>query len=255
MGSIILFSIAVVFAYMTFWYFVSRYEKRTDVVDIAWGLGFVVIATSLFAYTANATIKTALVTLLVTAWGYRLALHIFSRYRQKSEDPRYVAMREAWKYPKLQTFTHVFMTQGFFMLIVAAPILLIFSAEDVTMQWYNWLGVAIWIIGFIFESVGDYQLKQFLADKKNKGKVMRYGLWQYTRHPNYFGEITQWWGIFLLVPPISYWLAGIIGPLTITFLILGVSGIPLLEKRYKGNKEYEQYQKQTSAFFPFPPKK
>lgn len=117
------------------------------------------------------------------------------------------------------------------------------------------LGIAVWVFGFYFEAVGDAQLARFIKDPAHKGKIMQSGLWTYTRYPNYFGEVAQWWGIWLLALSLPNGLFGIIGPLTITFLILKVSGIPLLEKKYSGNAEFQEYKKKTSMFFPLPPYK
>ena len=116
-------------------------------------------------------------------------------------------------------------------------------------------GVVIWLVGFIFESGGDYQLKKFIAAPENKGKLMTSGLWSLTRHPNYFGEVTMWWGIFVACLPNALWPIMILGPITITFLILKVSGIPMLEKKYDNNPEFQAYKKRVNAFFPWFPKK
>lgn len=254
MGSIVLFAAGTIAIYMSLWYIIALLQKRNDVADIAWGLGFVVLSYALLWQTGNMTNKAYIVTLLVTIWGVRLATHIGLRHRGKPEDGRYQAMRKSWRLPRLQAYTNVFLLQGFFMLLVASPIMVIMRDIESTLVWYNWLGIGIWLIGFIFEAVGDYQLTKFVNNGKNQGKIMRYGLWRYSRHPNYFGEITQWWAIFLIVPLTDHWYVAILGPVTISFLILGVSGIPMLEKRYKGNKEYENYQRTTSSFFPALPK-
>jgi steroid 5-alpha reductase family enzyme len=120
-------------------------------------------------------------------------------------------------------------------------------------------GLGLWLIGFFFQSISDYQLLKFKRNHLNKGKVMRYGLWKYSRHPNYFGEATMWWGVFML-SLISCFSLGdamlrLLGPITITFLLLKVSGVVMLEKKYSGNPEYEDYQKKTSSFLPWPPRK
>jgi steroid 5-alpha reductase family enzyme len=121
------------------------------------------------------------------------------------------------------------------------------------------VGLAVWLIGFFFQSVSDYQLLKFKRNPLNKGKVMRYGLWKYSRHPNYFGEATMWWGVFVLslisCLSIGDTVLRLLGPITITFLLLKVSGVVMLEKKYSGNPEYEDYQKKTSSFLPFPPSK
>ncbi len=116
------------------------------------------------------------------------------------------------------------------------------------------LGIAVWLTGFFFEATGDWQLKQFVQNPANRGKLINTGLWRYSRHPNYFGEVTQWWGIYLIALSTPRGWITILGPITITVLILFVSGIPMLEKKYHGRPEFEAYKRRTSAFFPLPPK-
>ena len=122
------------------------------------------------------------------------------------------------------------------------------------LNWLDFLGIAIWIFGFYFEAIGDWQLSKFIQDPEKTG-IMKEGLWKYTRHPNYFGEVTQWWGIWLIALSTKYGLPSILGPLAITFLILKVSGIPPLEKKYADNEDFKKYKKKTSKFIPLPPKK
>jgi steroid 5-alpha reductase family enzyme len=144
--------------------------------------------------------------------------------------------------------------QGFFMLIISTPIIIAGVGSSDTFNWVTGIGLVMWFIGFAFEAIGDYQLSVFIKNKANKGDVIQTGLWKYSRHPNYFGEVLLWWGIFIMTLPIqnSFW--GIISPLTITFLLLYVSGIPMLEAKYKNNPQFQAYKKRTSAFFPLPPK-
>ena len=130
------------------------------------------------------------------------------------------------------------------------------SASDMQqMKAINYLGVLLWVIGFVFESVGDAQLKAFKADKNNKGKLMTEKLWQYTRHPNYFGESVMWWGIFLVSLSGARDLFTVISPVIITLLLLFVSGVPLLEKKYEGREDFAAYSRRTNKFFPWFPKK
>jgi steroid 5-alpha reductase family enzyme len=255
MGEIVLYSSLVVFFYMAFWFFIAQARKRNDTADIAWGIGFFTLALSLFLFKDPSSTKSLIVLSMVGIWAFRLALHIAVRHAGKPEDGRYITMREKWKYKTLQAYTNVFLSQGFLLLVVGVPIMLFFNEPNSDLGLVNYAGLLIWLIGMFFESVGDYQLAQFIKNPKNKGKIMMSGLWKYTRHPNYFGEISLWWGFWLFSGFSQYWVFGILGPLTITGLILGVSGIPMLEKRYKGNKDYKAYQKKTSAFFPLPTKK
>lgn len=239
---------------MSLWFGVAFFRKRNDVADIAWGLGFMTLAVALFSSYSDFSSKHIVGLAMVSIWAIRLAVHIAVRHNGKPEDGRYIEMRKKWKYKTLQSYTNVFLSQGFFMLLVALPIVLFFFDSESAWSTVTYAGLVIWTVGIFFEAVGDYQLAKFIKNTANKGKIMRYGLWKYTRHPNYFGEISLWWGFWLFTYGTSNWAYGIIGPLTITFLIIGISGIPMLERRYKGNKEYEKYQKTTSAFFPLPPK-
>lgn len=248
-----LFIVWIVLLYMSGWYLVSLMLRRNDVSDVAWGLGFVLIAWVAF-WIAHQPPQALIANILVTLWGLRLSWHIYHRNKGKSEDFRYHQWRMEWKNIYLRSFLQVFMLQGFFMYLVALPLLAINFSESQEFHWLHVAGIILWLIGFLFESVGDYQLRKFKANPVNKGKIMKSGLWKYTRHPNYFGDALQWWAIGLMA--LAYpngWLA-LIGPLTMTYLLRYVSGVPMLERKYKGNAEFELYAQKTSPFFPLPPK-
>lgn len=254
MFEIFLSIVPVVFFYMVLWFGISIILKRNDVVDIAWGLGFVFVAFSVFYN--NLSLINFLIFMMVFFWGTRLALHIFLRNTKKDEDYRYKKWREEWgKYFYVRSFFQVYMLQGFLMICISSGFILISSlSNSEPALWQIILGGALWLKGFFFEAVGDAQLTRFIKNPANAGKIMTGGLWKYTRHPNYFGEIAMWWGIwiFTIGTPIM-WVA-LISPITITFLLLKISGIPLLEKKYDGNVEFQEYKKRTSALFPLPPK-
>ncbi len=239
--------------YMTPWFIISIIIKRSDVADIAWGLGFVLLAWFSF-YLSGYSLKSLLVNSLVTIWGTRLAWHIYNRNKNKSEDSRYAEWRSSWKNFYLRSFLQIFMLQGVFLYLISLPVIFINHSASNIFQLMELIGLIVWSIGFYFESTGDRQLKAFISDPANNGKLMDRGLWQYSRHPNYFGEVTQWWGIFIMALSIPGSLLTIIGPLTITVLILFVSGVPLLEKKYAGRPDFEAYKKRTSVFIPLPPK-
>jgi len=244
-----------VFLYMTILYFVALFLKRNDIADIAWGLGFIVVCGRLYSSGGRGLIF-LVVSLLIVVWGLRLLIHIYFRNKGKPEDFRYKKWREDWgKWFYIRTYLQVFLLQGFFMFLISLSASVAANASNTTLNAVSYLGVLVWAIGFIFESIGDFQLSKFIALHGNKGKIMTKGLWKYTRHPNYFGEVTQWWGIFLIVSAAPLGLLAIISPLTVTFLILKVSGIPMLEKKYEDNPEFEKYKKVTNAFFPWFPKK
>jgi steroid 5-alpha reductase family enzyme len=247
------FTIIVVYA--SIWFAISVYKKRNDVADIAWGLGYVMLCVYLFIRYPTSQVSILLYT-LVTIWGLRLSLHIYTRNKNKTEDFRYKAWRDEWgKFFFLRSYLQVFLLQGVFLLIIISPVIHAAVAEP--MQWnvFTWIGVCCWMIGFYFQVVADWQLSVFKSDKTNKGLIIQSGLWKYSRHPNYFGEILMWWSIFLITIPITNSLYFIVSPLTITLLLVFVSGIPMLEKKYKGNPVFEDYKKRTSALIPLPPQK
>lgn len=241
----------LVFIYMIIAFFVGLIKKDNSVMDIFWGFGFVLISWFSLIRVGSYEIEQIIITALVTIWGLRLSYHILRRKIGKPEDYRYANWRESWgKWIHIRAFFQIFMLQGAVMLLVATPIIIINGYYSPISMVYIIIGILVWVFGFIFETVGDFQLKKFVKTKK-KGEIMTKGLWKYTRHPNYFGEATMWWGLFIL----SGNLIPIISPLIITFLLLKVSGVPLLEKKYEGSKQWEEYKKKTSVFIPWFPKK
>ncbi len=241
---------------MNLWFVTSIFEKRNDVADIAWGLGFVFLAWASFLFNDTYLMQTVLVTSMVSVWGVRLAYHIAKRNWGKPEDYRYAAWRVEWgKYFYLRSYFQIYILQGFLLFLIVLPVLFINLYSDNVFTYLAMIGSLVWCVGFFFESVGDSQLAVFIKDPNNKGKLMQRGLWKYTRHPNYFGEVTQWWGIFIIALSVPYGWISIIGPITITFLILKVSGVPMLEKKMELNPEFAEYKKRTSMFIPLPPKK
>ena len=246
---------AVVLLYMLLWFAVSLVLKRNDVADVAWGGGFIVAALAAVISRGDVADRAVLVVVLVVIWGMRLALHIGLRNRGKGEDVRYRKWREEWgRYATVRSFFQIFILQGALLLVISLPVIRAITAPDAPLTLMDFLGSAVWLIGFLFEAISDWQLLQYNKDPANKGTVITTGLWRYSRHPNYFGEVTLWWGVFLLALSVPGGWMTIIGPITITALILGVSGIPMLEKKYEGNAEFDEYKRKTSAFFPLPPK-
>ena len=245
-----LLAILVIFVSANVGFAVSLIKKRNDVADIFWGIGFVAVAWISFIFAQSFNLRGLSVNLLVTIWGLRLALHIGLRNRGKGEDFRYKAWRESWgKTFYLRSYFQVFILQGLFLFLISLPIILV-NTRIAQFSLFDILGLIIWLVGFFFEAVGDYQLLQFSKNPLNKGKIIQTGLWKYTRHPNYFGEVVLWWGIFFFALSVPFGFLTIISPLTITLLILYVSGIPMLEKKYENNPEFAEYKKRTSAFFP-----
>jgi steroid 5-alpha reductase family enzyme len=245
----------ILLVYMTIWFIVSLIKKRNDVADIAWGLGFVLLCWSSYFLNGFTNITGLIVNTLVTIWGVRLSWHIFLRNSKRGEDERYLAWRNSWgKWFVLRSFFQIFILQGFLLFLIIQPVLFINQQNSSGFELSLFIGLVVWIIGFAFESIGDYQLKQFIKNPENKGKIIQSGLWKYSRHPNYFGEVTMWWGIFIVTLGYSNGILTLIGPVTITLLIFFVSGIPMLEKKYENRAEYIEYKKRTSIFIPLPPK-
>lgn len=241
----------------------AKIRNRFDVIDVAWGAAFIVIAITSYLLQPGAVMLISvqsLVTLLVIVWGYRLSRHIFARWqRSPTEDVRYKDMRRRYeKQPGgllVNMYVKVFLVQAILAVAVSSSVLVVNSAWQLGITWITVVGLVVWLIGFYFEAAGDAQLRNHLSNPDNKGKLMTSGLWKYTRHPNYFGEMTQWWGIFIIslsVP--SLWWLSVIGPIVITTLLLFVSGVPLTEKRFAGRPGWDEYKKRTSKVFPLPPR-
>jgi steroid 5-alpha reductase family enzyme len=246
---------AAVLLYMLLWFALSLALRRNDVADVAWGGGFIVAALAALLSRGAATDRAVLAVMLVIIWGLRLALHIGLRNRGKGEDARYRKWREEWgNYVVLRSFFQIYILQGLLLLVISIPVIKVISATDTPLTLLDLLGTAVWIVGFLFEAISDWQLLQYKKDPGNKGKIIMTGLWRFSRHPNYFGEVTLWWGVYLIALAIPAGWMTIMGPITITILILGVSGIPMLEKKYEGNAEFDEYKRRTSAFFPWLPK-
>jgi steroid 5-alpha reductase family enzyme len=251
------FGIAVltIWVYMSAMFLVALRMGRNDIADIIWGPGFFVVGLVSLLTNEGVTLRQLLVLALVGLWALRLAVHVGRRNLNKPEDHRYQQMREDWGDAFVwRSYLQVFMLQGLFMFLVSLPIQIVMTTDPGRLDVLTFLGLVLWIIGFVFEAVGDYQLDRFKSDPANKGKIMTEGLWRYTRHPNYFGEVTQWWAIAIICLTVPWGWLGIIGAVTITLLILGVSGIPMLERHFEGRPGWESYKERTSPFFPWPPK-
>jgi steroid 5-alpha reductase family enzyme len=255
MVDLVTVQIAVAVLYASLWFLVALRLRRNDVADIAWGAGFIVLALVAQFAVADVSSRGILVLALVTVWGLRLSLHIGLRNRGKAEDARYRKWREEWgNHAPIRAYFQVFMLQGLLIVPVLSPVTFVLAHPDADLTWLDALGGAVWLVGFVFEAVGDLQLARFKKDPRNGGRLVTSGLWKYTRHPNYFGEVTLWWGIWLIACSAPGGWKTVVGPATITALILLVSGIPLLERKYEGNLEFKEYKRRTSAFFPLPPK-
>lgn len=249
--------LGVALALTTVVWLASLVKRDASIIDSFWGLGFVTLAWFYRSQVPVESMRQTLVPVLVTLWGLRLALYIFWRNRGHGEDYRYAAMRRKWgaRFPLVSLLT-IFWLQGVLFWLIGMPLLQIqVSRQPASWTWLDLLGLGLFAVGFFFEAVGDFQLARFKADPANQGKVLDAGLWRYTRHPNYFGDATLWWGFgcFALATPGSLWT--LISPVLMTLLIIKVSGVALLEKGLEDTKpQYRDYIRRTSAFFPRPPR-
>ena len=236
-------------------FLIGKKKRKHDFIDIFWGLGFILAAVVSWLL-GSKPYSGGLMTVLVLLWGGRLSFYLGRRNIGKPEDFRYQAMREKWKKNfELVMFLRMYLLQFALNAIIGFPVVYVNLQGAVGPGFFTWLGLMVWIAGFAFEVVGDEQLRRFKLKPDSKGKLMTTGLWAWTRHPNYFGEALTWWGLFLisLTGDFSrFWL--IFSPLLITFLLVYVSGVPLLEKKYEGRADWEAYKKRTAKFLPRPPK-
>lgn len=255
-------SVAVLLMMFGVW-LISLWKRNAGIIDIFWSLGFVLVSVIYLVQGAgmgggDVIPRRQLVLGLVALWGFRLAGHIFLRGLGHGEDYRYAAMRkrggDSFWWRSLLT---IFCLQGALIVFVSLPLMWIFLApQPEAWQWSDGLAVALWAVGFFFEAVGDWQLTRFKKDPANKGKVMDRGLWAWTRHPNYFGDFTVWWGFFAftLAVPGGGWT--VISVLLMSFLLMKVSGVALLEKTIgKRRPGYQEYIERTPAFFPAWPRR
>jgi steroid 5-alpha reductase family enzyme len=254
MGHVLFLCALTVWLYMTAWFILALLRKDNSLADVAWGLGFVLLAGLTLVRRNEYAARQILVSGLVLFWGVRLAVHIVSRNRMRGEDPRYAAWRAKWGRSFVpRSYLQVFLLQGVFLLVISLPIITVNASPQKGLGWLDLAAALVWLLGFVFESVADRQLALFKKDPANRGKIMTSGLWKYTRHPNYFGEAVMWWGIFGLALSTRYGWLTVTSPLLITFLLRFVSGVPLLEKKYRGSAEFEEYARRTNAFIPWLP--
>lgn len=250
-------SIILIFLLSLLWIW-SVFIKNVSIIDLFWGFGFVVINAFYFLNSGELTARKWLLLILVTLWGLRLSIYLAWRNIGKGEDFRYQEFRRNYgpKHYWWFSYFQVFLLQGALILIVSLPLLgANFGLNSGKLNYLDYLGIVVWIIGFTFEAGGDLQLARFKGNPANKGKILNSGFWKYTRHPNYFGDSAVWWSFAIFsVAAGSYW--HIVGSIIMTLLIIKVSGVAMLEKTLKNSKpQYQDYIKKTNAFFPWFPKK
>ena len=244
--------VAITVTMIVLWFF-SVFLRNVSIVDLFWGPVIALAGYFYFLPLTSPSPRASLVLILVTVWALRLGIYLFGRNRGKREDRRYAAMRKrndpAFWFKSLYL---VFLLQAFLAWVVSFPVYGAMQG-DVPLGVIDYAGVALFLFGLIWESLADWQLAHFLKNKTNRDSVLDTGVWRYSRHPNYFGEFCLWWGLWLLaVAAGAEWT--IVGPLLLSFFLLRISGVAMLEKDISERRPaYQEYIRKTSAFFPRPP--
>ncbi|MFI5735826.1 DUF1295 domain-containing protein [Kribbella sp. NPDC051587] len=228
--------------------------RRYDVIDSGWGLLFLAVALYSFITSPNRQPVGWIAVAAVSSWSIRLASHIFRRWlRAPDEDPRYVVLRRNWsqRWLPLQMYLRVYLVQAVLACVVSLPVIALLKAQpDANALVYA--GLTLWAIGFALEVVADRQLAAFLAPAGNRGQLMTTGLWRYSRHPNYLGELTLWWGLAVMALATPDGWIGLVGAGTLTVLIVFVSGIPPAERRAERKPGWSGYRTRTPVLLPLP---
>lgn len=248
----------IILVLVTLLWVLSIFIKNVSIVDLFWGVGYVVVNGYYFFMSEEISARKILVFALVSIWGLRLFIYLAFRNIGKGEDFRYQEFRRKYGAERYWWFSffQTFLLQGVLIMIVSLPLLGVNTGKlSGNLNVLDYLGIFVWLIGFSFEAGGDFQLSRFKKNAANKGKVLNTGFWKYTRHPNYFGDSAVWWSFALFsIAAGSYW--QIVGSVIMTLLIIHVSGVALLEKTLNSTKpQYNEYIQKTSSFFPWFPKK
>jgi steroid 5-alpha reductase family enzyme len=250
-------ALIVILILMTILWIISIVVRNVSIVDFFWGLGFVITCLFYFFKTDGSDIRKIVLTSLVSLWGLRLSVYIALRNAGKGEDFRYRQFRKKYGENRYWwiSFFQTFLLQGLLMWLISAPLLgAQYFGINKSLGVLDYLGFLFWATGLLFEAGGDLQLSRFRANPANSGKVLDTGFWKYTRHPNYFGDASVWWGYGLISVSAGSYIPAI-GSVLMTALIIKVSGVILLEKTLVQKPQYKEYIRKTSSFIPWIPKK
>jgi steroid 5-alpha reductase family enzyme len=251
---LLLVNLTAVLVYMSLWFVVGWRRQKLNTVDVAWGTGFALVAW--LVVLQQSTARNILIAVLVSIWAARLTSHLARRVFGGEEDSRYKELSSKWHGNFwLRAYLSIFILQGVLVWVISLPVVMAAGPQSEDLAVLSVLGAGLWVIGFGLEATADRQLRQFVNDKTDKSQVMDQGLWRYSRHPNYFGEMLQWWAIGIIALQVQWGWLGLIGPATLTFLLLFVSGVPLVENSKKKDSAYRDYMRRTSIIVPLPPKK
>lgn len=240
----------VIFFHLLF--LVALLMRDNSIADVGWGASFVIAVIVLLINDNAINLSQLILAVLVMLWGGRLTAYLGLRKLGKGEDFRYQKWREQWGNTIVwRSYLQVFILQMVIMLIIALPIFVVFKSQQPESILWVLVGCCLAIIGLYYEWVADYQLAQFKKDSRNAGKIIQQGLWRYSRHPNYFGEACFWWGIACFTFATNFWYLGVLSALLITLLVRFISGVPMLEEKYKDHPEFQKYAQRTSCFIPW----
>ena len=234
--------------------YAARRAGRVNVVDVTWGLALAAIAVAGAIAGTGTTWRRWLVAALVVVWGVRLSWHVYTRSRGHGEDPRYAAM--LGEGGTSAAVRKVYVVQGLAICLISLPAMAA-AHWDVAATWLVWVGALVWLVGVVFEAVGDAQLAAYKRDP-GRGPVLDRGLWGWTRHPNYFGDACVWWGIWLAGGAASGWwqaLVTVLAPLAMTHFLRNVTGARLLERTMSQRPGWQEYAARVPLFFPRPPRR
>ncbi|HMQ00808.1 MAG TPA: DUF1295 domain-containing protein, partial [Cyclobacteriaceae bacterium] len=201
---IFFYALLILLLHASCWFLISIIKKRNDVADMAWGLGFILVCLYLLFALEFHTLS-LLIYVLIAIWGIRLSLHIYMRSRNKPEDFRYKQWRAEWGNQfYLRSFLQVYMLQASIAFVMLSPVIWQATQVHDQLSLVTIIGACIMLFGIVYEATADYQLLQFARRKKSSGEIIQSGLWKYSRHPNYFGEILVWWGLYIMILPLHW---------------------------------------------------
>ncbi len=222
-------------------------------IDIAWPIGFLLAALAAFLTMPTYTVKKAMVLVILLLWALRLGYYLAYRLRHmQGEDSRYVRIYTSWDtLGTIGVWLYLYLLQGILVIVISLPVIAVLGAVNPTMSVWDLVAGGVWGIGFALETIADYQMALFKKQAHAKDAIMDTGLWYYSRHPNYCGEIMMWWGMWLIAITVPYGIFTVISPITITYLLRYISGVPLAEETLKYNHAYQEYKKRTPTLFPW----
>lgn len=241
--------IAIIAVYFVIMVTIVQVKQDSSIANSVWCGGCLIIALYTCIMHGQFLPRHIVITTMIILWVLRLVIYVYLRY--KGNDPRFQTWKQAGIQALIFNVAYIFGAQAFFMAIMSVPIILINTSSVPELWSLDYVAIGIWLIGYFFEAISDYQLFIFTSNANNKGHVMRYGLWRYSRHPNYFGEVLMWWAIFLLTLSVPHGILSIIAPIAVTVTLLWVTGIPWVEKAMDNNPEYQEYKRKTSVFIPW----